>query len=415
VKPTFYGVGRRLFHLKGEAMIRLECTTGGHNKFYEFHVARNKGRISVRGLYGAIGQAPKEAMIYDGDSEAGASNELNRKQTEKLKKGYVVVASDESAGQPSSKTDDGDESDLPVIWPMNAQGIDGEEHLDQLLDSPEYAAQEKLDGMRAVVHVTPAGLRIFSRNAGVGNPFRPLEKTSSLPHLAHLQFPKLVGTVLDCEILAPGKASAEIAGMVNSTNGSNGSVHIYAFDILQYNGQDWISQTQERRLATLKHIEPSLHSPYVKVLPWYTTRVTKRRLYDAIMSGPGEGVMFKNLSQQYITGGRPRNVWWKFKKTATFDCIVMGFTKGKGKYNTAIGAIRFGQYRDGQLVELGQASGMSDQARRDMSINSGRYLGKVVTIKGQERLKSGAIRHPQFVSIRTDKKATECIWYENEQ
>jgi ATP-dependent DNA ligase/predicted DNA-binding WGR domain protein len=394
-------------------MTRLVCTSAGHNKFYEFHISRTNGRITVRGLYGAIGQAPKEAMIYDGDNEADASKELDRKQNEKLGKGYVVVSSDGSDSQSSSKSDD--DEDLPIIWPMNAPGIDGEEHLDQLLDSPEYAAQEKLDGMRAVVHVTPTGLRIFSRNAGVANPFRPLEKTSSLPHLARVQFPKLVGTVLDCEILAPGKASAEIAGMVNSANGSNGSVHIYVFDILRYNGQDWTTQTQERRLATLKHIEPSLNSTYVKVLPWYTTKATKRRLYDSIMSGTGEGVMFKNLSQCYITGGRPRNVWWKCKKTATFDCIVMGFTKGKGKYNTAIGAIRFGQYRDGTLIEIGQASGMSDEARRDMSLNSGRYLGKVITIKGQERLKSGAIRHPVFVRFHPGKDARQCVWYTNEQ
>jgi ATP-dependent DNA ligase len=396
-------------------MTRLECTTGGHNKFYEFHISRTNDRITVRGLYGAIGQAPKEARIYDGDSEADARKELDRKQNEKLRKGYVVVSSDVSDSQSSSKSDDDDESDLPVIWPMNAPGIDGEEHLDQLLDSPEYAAQEKLDGMRAVVHITPTGLRLFSRNAGVGNPFRPLEKTSSLPHLACVQFPKLVETVLDCEILAPGKASAEIAGMVNSSNGSNDSVHIYAFDILRYNGQGWTSQTQERRLATLKHIEPLLKSPYVEVLPWYTTSAAKRRLHSSIIDGAGEGVMFKNLREPYITGGRPRNVWWKFKKTATFDCVVMGFTKGKGKYNTAIGAIRFGQYRDGQLVELGQASGMSDTDRIDMAQFPHRYIGKVITIKGQERLKSGAIRHPVFVGLHPGKDPRQCVWYSNEQ
>jgi predicted DNA-binding WGR domain protein len=307
-------------------MTRLECTSAGHNKFYEFHISRTNGRITVRGLYGAIGQAPKEAMIYDGDSEADARTELDRKQNEKLRKGYVVVSSDGSDSQSSSKSDD--DEDLPIIWPMNGQGIADEQHLHDLLDSPDYAAQEKLDGMRAVVHITQSGLRIFSRNAGVGNPFRPLEKTSSLPHLARLHFPKLAGTVLDSEILAPGKASAEIAGMVNGSNGSNGSVHIYAFDILRYNGQDWTTQTQERRLGTLKHIEPSLHSPDVKVLPWYTTKVTKRRLYDSIMSGPGEGVMFKNLSAVHHRRTSSKRVV-EVQKDRDFRLRCHGIHKGK--------------------------------------------------------------------------------------
>lgn len=392
-------------------MVRLECRTGGHNKFYEFHLHRTNGRVTVKGLYGAIGQAPKEALIYDGDSDAEARRELDKKQNEKLRKGYVVVSGDETT---SEATED-EESDLPVIWPMNAQGIAGEYHLQELLDSPDYAAQEKLDGMRATVHITLAGLRIFSRNAGVKNPFRPLEKTSSLPHLAQLTFPKLVGTILDAEILAPGEACATIAGMVNSKNGSNGAVHIYAFDVIRFCGEDWTRQSQGRRLSTLKMIEPVLQSKYLEVLPWHTTSRTKRNLYAEVMANGGEGLMFKNLHEPYITGGRPRNVWFKFKKSATFDCVVMGFTTGKGKYNTAIGAIRFGQYLNGSLIELGQASGMSDADRLDMALSPAKYIGKVITIKGQERLASGAIRHPIYVGLHPAKDPKQCIWYEGEQ
>jgi predicted DNA-binding WGR domain protein len=72
--------------------IRLECTTGGHNKFYEFHGIQSNGRFTVKGLYGAIGQAPKVAIIYDGDNRLEANNEFQKKLNEKKKKGYVVVA-----------------------------------------------------------------------------------------------------------------------------------------------------------------------------------------------------------------------------------------------------------------------------------------------------------------------------------
>jgi ATP-dependent DNA ligase len=42
-------------------------------------------------------------------------------------------------------------------------------------------------------------------------------------------------------------------------------------------------------------------------------------------------------------------------------------------------------------------------------------IGRVVTIKGMERLKSGAIRHPQFLAMRLDKNPNQCRWYEGEQ
>ena len=93
----------------------------------------------------------------------------------------------------------------------------------------------------------------------------------------------------------------------------------------------------------------------------------------------------------------------------------MGFTHGKGKYNETIGAVVFGQYVDGKLTELGQASGMSDEIRMKMGRTPDQFIGRVVEIQGMERLKSGAIRHPRFMSMRSDKQPDDCIWYQGEQ
>lgn len=90
------GIGLSISFRKGEVMIRLECTTGGHNKFYEFHLARTNGRVTVKGLYGGIGKAPQETIIYDGDSDQEAQAELQKKQAEKQRKGYVIIGSNGS-------------------------------------------------------------------------------------------------------------------------------------------------------------------------------------------------------------------------------------------------------------------------------------------------------------------------------
>jgi bifunctional non-homologous end joining protein LigD len=394
-------------------MVRLECTSGGHNKFYEFNLVRSSGRVRVLGYYGAIGQAPKETVIYDGNSESDARKELDKKQNEKLKKGYQVTEAGKDIT--ASKVPDVSKDSVTTIWPMNAQGVDDEEHLKSLLASPDFTAQEKLDGMRAVIHITEGGLRIFSRSAGVADPFHPLEKTSSLPHLAGLTFPTLIGTVLDAEILAPGKDCATNSGMINSKNGSNSQVKAFVFDLIQLCGQDWTKRSLSQRVISLNHIAHNLRSPFIEILPYATSPKAKQELYAHILGNGSEGMVLKNLGATYVQGARPANNWFKWKKSSAFDCVCIGFTKGAGKYNTLVGAVRFGQYVRGELVELGQASGFSDEVRREMTLYPKRFIGKVVSIKGQERLKSGAIRHPVYVGIRNDRQPKDCVWYPNEQ
>ena len=85
------------------SMIRLECTTGGHNKFYEFHGTNINGRFTVKGFYGRIGQAASESIIYDGDNKSEANKEFEKKKTEKLKKGYVVVSQNGNAAPVSAE------------------------------------------------------------------------------------------------------------------------------------------------------------------------------------------------------------------------------------------------------------------------------------------------------------------------
>jgi ATP-dependent DNA ligase len=271
--------------------------------------------------------------------------------------------------------------------------------------------------MRAVVHVTSSGLRIFSRSAGVADPTRPLEKTSSLPHLASLVFPELVGTVLDCEILVPGKDSAELSGLVHrkEVDSDNTKVKLFVFDILSVCGRKITDRPLRHRLSELLQISHKLQSVHIAILPFASTSAQKRKLYNKVQANGGEGIMLKNLNATYLEGGRPTGNWYKAKKSASYDCVITGFSLGKGKYNTQIWAVKFGQYVDGKLIELGQASGMSDSIRQDMTFNPSKYLGQVVTIKGMERLKSGAIRHPQFTGMHLGKHPLQCIWYQNEQ
>jgi ATP-dependent DNA ligase len=300
---------------------------------------------------------------------------------------------------------------------MNAQGVKDDAHLNRLLDDDNYIVQEKLDGMRAVVHITPKGLRIFSRGAGVADPTKPLEKTSSLPHLAEIHCDSLVGTILDCEVLSPGVDAAQLSGNIhaNEVRDDNRLVKLFVFDILRFCSTDLCEKPLSHRLEWLKFVKGKMQSSHLVFLPYAESKLEKRMLRRDVLARGGEGIMLKRLDALYVLGGRPSNNWYKAKKSASFDCVVLGFSKGQGKYNNHIGAVVFGQYVKGSLIELGQASGMKDSEREDMSRHPAKYIGKVVTIKGMERLKSGAIRHPVYAGIRHDKSPEQCRWYQGEQ
>lgn len=396
-------------------MIRLECTQGNSNKYYEIDIETEGNHIVTKAYYGRIGNAPQVSYLYSGDSREEAQAAMNSQRIAKIKKGYRLVKDDDAPVKtPTTVKANVSESELHIFWTMNALGVKDESHANLLMFDPNYVAQEKLDGMRAIIHITKNGLRIFSRNAGVADPTKPLEKTQSLPHIAKLKFPKLIGTVLDAEILGDGRTSAELAGDINRKEVIENASTLNVFDILAIRGKDLRSKPLKFRLEELNEIIPQLESNLIRITPYAFNTKEKQSLKERIESQNGEGLMFKNLDAEYVSGGRPSNNWYKAKKSGAFDCVVTGFTEGKGKYVNGIGAVIFGQYVNGVLTEIGQTSGMTDAVRKDMSNNRNKWIGTAIVIEAMERLKSGSLRHPRFLGL-SDKLPSDCIWYLGEQ
>ena len=130
--------------------------------------------------------------------------------------------------------------------------------------------------MRAIIHICKDGLRIFSRSAGVDDPTRPLEKTSSLPHLAEMKFPNLAGTILDAEILAPGLDVSSIAGAINSKqhNLTSDIVKAFVFDVLRFIGDDLTSKPLQQRIGILEILKRRYNLPSSNFCPGLSQRAT---------------------------------------------------------------------------------------------------------------------------------------------
>lgn len=96
-----------------------------------------------------------------------------------------------------------------------------------------------------------------------------------------------------------------------------------------------------------------------------------------------------------------------------------------------IGAVVFGKFREQEVGEtvdpttqithmtdegksyvctrLGSCSGMDEAMRMKLSDSREEFIGEVIEISAMEKTKDGFYRHPQFVRVRTDKNAFECV------
>lgn len=188
----------------------------------------------------------------------------------------------------------------------------------------------------------------------------------------------------------------------------------HVFDILEFGGADLTRTRQSERRGILVDIinsrrgHPSKPNkvPYIMDLTDYWDSWDES-IYTELVNEGCEGVILKNPMAPYVFEKRPTQTWYKVKKFATIDTVVVGFQDGQGKYTGQIGAIKYGLIEDGKLKEWGQVSGMSDFERAAISTEPGVYMGKVMEVR-YFGLTAGTPRHPQFIRFRDDKKDIEC-------
>jgi ATP-dependent DNA ligase len=298
------------------------------------------------------------------------------------------------------------------IEPQSARGV----LADAMWDSPEWVAEEKYDGDRRIAQFMGTGeVRFTGRRKGVGDGLF-VEKTANLPHLNYGPT-GLRGTVLDGEIIYPSGTKVEggASKYVTSIMGSlpqeavrkqeeRGWLEYVVFDCLWYKGRDVRGETLRNRRNYASQAVVDWDLDDVDLVEQVAGH-GKRAFCEAVLIRGGEGVVLKHYAHKY---GEKRG-WVKVKAEATADVVILGFTKGLGKYQGQIGAIEFGQGSPGRVVSLGTCSGFDDGLRKMMTDRPTKYIGNVIEIKHNGREPTGAFRHPRFSRFRPDKHPTECV------
>lgn len=295
-----------------------------------------------------------------------------------------------------------------------------------LSDRTGYVLEPKHDGMRAVISKHNGEIKIYSR---VG-----LEYQEHLPALvAELaDFPD--NTVIDGELMVIKSRALIGANLVavadfNATMRIMGSgpekaiarqeetkVRFCAFDLIQIEGLSLESEPFSTRVKLLTDV---LTGEYPSIFQNTVMDEWDDSVIDELWEAGIEGAILKNVNSVYIPGKRRANTWYKVKAELTADVVVIGYTDAKegktGKFFGKVGALVFGAYNAaGELVEVGQCSGMNDAERdRWTSIrDSGDNSLRVIEVKYNDLVGSGEFgtpRHPQFKIERIDKRAADCL------
>jgi DNA ligase 1 len=304
-----------------------------------------------------------------------------------------------------------------------------EDNVAVLGEPNEWQAEWKWDGIRGEIIKRNKELFVWSRGEEL--------MTEKFPEYHSLQEVLPDGIAIDGEIIPcvdqkplPFALLQTRIGRKNVTKKQlqEAPIAFFAYDLLEYNGEDWRNKTLEERRSKLEEIVVALNHPSLLISPVvpFDTWEELARLRETSREIGAEGFMLKRKSSTYQVG-RKRGDWWKWKvDPLTIDAVMIYAQKGAGRRSNLYTDYTFA-VRDGeQLVSFTKAySGLTDKefAQVDAFVkrNSIEKFGPVRTVKPElvfeiafegiaasNRHKSGvALRFPRISRWRKDKKVDE--------
>ena len=304
-----------------------------------------------------------------------------------------------------------------------------EEDLQTLGDPAEWQAEWKWDGIRGQMIKRNNQLFVWSRGEELMTEKFP-EYNALAEHLPD-------GVVLDGEII-PGRDGVPLPfallqtriGRKNVTKKQlqEAPICFFAYDVLEWEGEDWRERPMAERRAKLEEVVASINhstiqlSPVITFNSWDDLSAIRNRSRDM----NSEGLMLKRKSSVYQVG-RKRGDWWKWKiDPLTIDAVMIYAQKGSGRRSNLYTDYTFAVKDGDKLVAFTKAySGLTDKefAQVDYFVkrHSIEKFGPVRTVKPElvfeiafegiaasNRHKSGvALRFPRISRWRKDKKPEE--------
>lgn len=310
------------------------------------------------------------------------------------------------------------------------------EQFDALLGSPaDWQVEWKWDGIRAQLVKREGRLWVWSRGEEL--------VTERFPELHSLVSGLPDGTVIDGEIVVWKDAVQPFARLQQRIGRKTLSkkiledapVAVLAYDLLEYQGEDWRNHTQAERRAQLEQVIAQCNQPILLPSPL----LTGDSWADLAQQREGsrhlgvEGMMLKAREGLYGVGRtKDMGVWWKWKfDPFSVDAVLIYAQRGHGRRASLYSDYTFAVW-DGPpgtertLVPFAKAySGLTDEEMRKVDAivrkTTLEKFGPVSSVTPSmvfelgfegialsKRHKSGiAVRFPRMLRWRQDKAVDE--------
>ncbi len=248
---------------------------------------------------------------------------------------------------------------------------------------PGYV-QPKLDGVRCLL--TDDGF--YSRNG---------KKILGVPELEALTICSFGNVALDGELYSTDMTFQQIIASVRRTK------NIEEDKRIKYHVYDIASDAQfNRRHDSLYKIYwgtlcKASRDRIVCVTTCYVRSWDDIERYMKRFLGCGyEGLIYRHPTATYQFGKRSKYLL-KYKHMKTEDVMCVGYKEGEGKYEGMLGALEC-TCENGSVVWVG--TGFDDEQRYLYWYQREDHVGKMLTIKYQEKTDGGVSRFPVFVTWR---------------
>jgi DNA ligase D-like protein (predicted ligase)/DNA ligase D-like protein (predicted polymerase)/DNA ligase D-like protein (predicted 3'-phosphoesterase) len=228
--------------------------------------------------------------------------------------------------------------------------------LASVADNPPSSAgwlyEVKWDGLRALISLNEGEIKIRGRNG--------MELTQQFPELLAVESSfRATSAVFDGEIVCLDAAGKPVfsnviarmqqtdASAVERARAKHPAV-CYLFDSLYLDGRAIVNEPLTRRREWLLDA--------IKTGSAYRSSESFDEggpLLEAARQLGLEGIMAKRRDSVYLPGKRSES-WFKIKTRHTMECVIIGFTHGKGDRQARFGALHLARRESGGLKYLGK-------------------------------------------------------------
>jgi bifunctional non-homologous end joining protein LigD len=288
---------------------------------------------------------------------------------------------------------------------------------DAPFDDKEWIFEDKYDGFRMVATIERGDVILYSRNGKIISD-RYIEVAKALQGIKR-------DAVIDGELVAIGTDGRSHFQLLQNARRREAKLQYCAFDLMFHDGADLRSFPLLERKKRLKAILPK-H----KALAFSQHRANFGTKFFEEADREGlEGIMAKRADSQYLSGVRTDN-WLKIKTSKRQEVVIAGFTAPRrtrpffgalalavreGKQWRFIGHVGTGFSHEtlkelhGKLIKLESAKSPFPKKVRGEAVTTWVKPVLVAEVKFTEWTNSGEMRHPVYLGLRADKRATNVV------